>query len=467
MVQNENLRRIPAVDKLLNDSKIKDLIANKGVNLVKFAIRKAIDDARSKMLSGEVVASQEEIICIIKNIVESISTPSLRSVLNGSGIILHTNLGRAPLGEALLDEVSEVLKGYSNLEFNLDKGARGERNAHAAPIIRYLTGAEDVIVVNNNAAAVMFLLTAFGRGKESIVSRGELIEIGGSFRIPDIMETSGSKMVEVGATNKTKVSDYEKVINENSAILFKAHRSNYVIKGFTEEVSISELAELGKKHNVISIYDIGSGLLRKVDNNALKDEPDVREAIDAGVDIVCFSGDKLLGGGQAGIIAGKKKYIDILKKHPMLRALRVCKTTLAILETACSYYLDDEKLFKNNILFSTLAKKEDTIKNSASLLKQALLDLDINSEISQSEGLYGGGTLPDLKLNSYQVKIDISKLLKTNKNCGKTIFDQLLLTEKPLLTNLKSGNVYIDMLCVNDSDILTIANCVKKVMDRI
>lgn len=458
MSQNDTFRKIPAVDKLLASAEVKVLIERTSENLVKFAIRKVIDDARLKMMSGIQIPSHQEILFNIETVVNSIFQPSLRSVFNGSGIILHTNLGRAPLGETLLSEVTGVLKGYNNLEFNLQKGSRGERNAHAAPIIRYLTGAEDVIVVNNNAAAVLFLLTAFGKRKEAIVSRGELIEIGGSFRIPDIMKASGSKMVEVGATNKTKVIDYENAISDKTAILFKAHRSNYVIKGFTEEVSMKELAELGHKHNVMSIYDIGSGLLRKVDSEALKNEPDVREAIDAGVDIVCFSGDKLLGAGQAGIIAGKKKYIDVLKKHPLLRAFRVCKTTLAILERACSYYLDDNKLFKNNILFATLNKKDFEIKQSAELLKKSLFEVGIESVISESEGQYGGGTLPDLKLKSYQVKIQHAK------NSGKAIYNKLLTTTNPLLTNLKSGDVYVDMLCINDKDIPTIVSTIKEVI---
>lgn len=459
MTRNELLRQIPAVDKLLVEKEIKSLINQTNEVLVKYAVREVVTEARNEAVATGEIFSKEQIFKKIEVIVYHIFRPSLKSVLNGSGIVLHTNLGRAPLGAQLLDDVKEVLSGYNNLEFNLAKGRRGERNEHATSIIRHLTGAEDVIVVNNNAAAVMFLLSAFGKRRESIVSRGELIEIGGSFRIPDIMKVSGSKMVEVGATNKTKVSDYENAITNKTAILFKAHRSNYVIKGFTEEVSISELAALGKKHGVMTIYDIGSGLLRKVDSQALCDEPDVKEAIEAGVDIVCFSGDKLLGGGQAGIIAGKKCYIDVLKKHPLLRALRVCKTTIAILEKACSYYLDDEKLFKNNILFSILNKKEDEIRQSATMLKNALAELGVNSSVSPSEGQYGGGTLPDLKLKSYQVKLELDK-----KYSGKDLYHKLLLVDRPILTNLKSGNIYIDMLCINDCDIPNIAKSIWNIL---
>lgn len=462
MQQNDLFRKIPAIDKLLEMADVKLLIERTSENLVKHALRKTIDRCRESLKNGGEIPSHQQIMADVEAIVYEVYHPSLRPVLNGSGIILHTNLGRAPLGGELLKDVAEVLRGYNNLEFNLVKGSRGERNSHAAPIIRYLTGAEDVIVVNNNAAAVLFLLTAFGKRKESIVSRGELIEIGGSFRIPDIMKVSGSKMVEVGATNKTKVRDYEGAITDKTGILFKAHRSNFAIKGFTEEVSIAELAELGRKHSVMSIYDIGSGLLRKVDSDALKNEPDVKEAIDAGVDIVCFSGDKLLGGGQAGIIVGKKKYIDVLKKHPLLRALRVCKTTIAILEKACSYYLDDSQLFRKNILFATLRKSDSEIERSAQKLKTALAELGVNSFVTPSEGEYGGGTLPDLTLKSYEVHIDMETLKKKDKNIGKTVYNRLLLTDMPLLTNLRSGTIYVDMLCVNDEDIPVIANSIKR-----
>lgn len=459
MSQNNIFRKIPAVDKLLKNSQIVVLKERVGEGLTKYAIRSVVDTLRAMINNGEDFPQECEIISMIIEEADKIAKPALRSVLNGSGIVLHTNLGRAPLGEKLLSEVSEVLVGYNNLEFNLAKGRRGERNSHATSIIRYLTGAEDVVIVNNNAAAVLLILTAFGAGREAIVSRGELIEIGGSFRIPDIMKSSGCKMVEVGATNKTKVKDYEEAICDDTSILFKAHQSNYVIKGFTEEVSISELADIARRHNKISVYDIGSGLLRKVDAAALKSEPDVKEAIAADIDIVCFSGDKLLGAAQAGIIAGKKCYIDILKRHPLMRALRVCKTTLAVLETACRYYLDDEKLFKNNILFSTLNKKREDILSSANQLSEALRDRGVNSDVSQSDGQYGGGTLPDLTLPSYQVRVTPEGW------SGVELYHALLECSRPLLTNLKSGDIYVDTLCVQDNDIEKIADIITEVVE--
>ena len=271
------------------------------------------------------------------------------------------------------------------------------------------------------------------------------------------MAASDCKMVEVGATNKTKVSDYENAITEQTAMFFKAHQSNYVIKGFTQEVELEELVRLGKKHNIPVIYDIGSGLLRKVDEKALKSEPDVKQALSKGIDLISFSGDKLLGGPQAGIIAGKKKYIEQLKKAPMTRALRVGKTALAILETACSYYLNDKDLFKHNVLFRTLNKSIEEILETADLLKKELSSFDIKSEIVESKGKYGGGTLPDLEINSYSVKL----LPDNSKNTlAKKLYHKLLEQDHPILSNLKSGAIYFDVLTLEKAEIKNLASVI-------
>lgn len=458
----EELKNLPGVDKVLQLPEIKDLIEQYNLSLVTYVIRTVITNSRSQILQGKKAPQLNSLIGEIIKLCKKIADNSLKAVINASGIIIHTNLGRAPYGEKLLESTFNTLKGYNNLEFNLAKGSRGQRNDHASEILKYLTGAEDVVIVNNNAAAVMFILRSFARDKEAIVSRGELIEIGGSFRIPDIMAASDCKMIEVGATNKTKPQDYEKAINENTAMLFKAHQSNYVIKGFTQEVELEELVKIGKKHKIPVVYDIGSGLLRKVDEQALKNEPDVKQALASGIDLICFSGDKLLGGPQAGIIAGKKKYIDILKKEPMMRALRVGKTTLAILETACSYYLSDKDLFENNILFKTLSKPKNEILNTAELLKTALENVDIRSDIVDSKGKYGGGTLPDLELESFSVRL----LPKNADNkLAKKLYHQLLEQEDPILSNLKSGAIYFDVLTLENKEIDNIANSIKTAFD--
>ena len=363
---NSEFQKLPAVNKLLNSKNIKPLTEKHGSNLVKYCIREVLNNLRQKLKQHKQIPDTAEIEKIIISEINSLSKQSLKPVINATGVVVHTNLGRSPLGKHLLKESFDTLTAYNNLEFDLEKGKRGHRNTHASKLLKYLTGAEDVVVVNNNAAAVMFILSTFAKNKEVIISRGELIEIGGAFRIPDIMETSGAKMIEIGTTNKTKIKDYEKAITENTAIIFKTHKSNYTIKGFTKEASLKEIVELGKKTGIPTVYDIGSGLLRKVDNNALKNEPDVKQAINTGIDMVCFSGDKLLGGPQAGIIAGKKKYINILKNHPLMRVLRVGKTTLTMLETACKYYLNDNDLFTKNILFKTL-KRSINEKNKLQL----------------------------------------------------------------------------------------------------
>lgn len=453
----EGLRKLPGVDKLLHLSEIKNLIEQYHLGLVTYVIRAVIEACRNDILSGNTPLSNQEIIEEVYRLTKKIADKSLRPVVNASGIIIHTNLGRAPYGKHLLDSVFNTLQGYNNLEFNLLKGSRGQRNDHASEILKYLTGAEDVVVVNNNAAAVMFILRTFARNKEAIVSRGELIEIGGSFRIPDIMAASDCKMVEVGATNKTKPQDYEKAISKDTALLFKAHQSNYVIKGFTQEVDLPELVAIGKKNNIPVVYDIGSGLLRKVNEKALKNEPDVKQALASGIDMICFSGDKLLGGPQAGIIAGKKKYIDILKKEPMMRALRVGKTTLAILETACSYYLNDKDLFEHNMLFHTLNKPIAEIKQTAQELKEALDKYNICSKVVDSKGKYGGGTLPDMELDSYSVRL----LPEDSKNSlAKSLYHKLLEQKQPVLSNLKSGAIYFDALSLQDDDIADIAKTI-------
>ncbi len=446
----EGFRKLPGVDKLLHLSEIKNLIAQYHLGLVTHVIRTVINSCRNDILSGNPTLSKEEIIEEVFRLTKKIADKSLRPVINASGIIIHTNLGRAPYGRHLLNSVFEVLQGYNNLEFDLAKGSRGQRNDHASEILKFLTGAEDVVIVNNNAAAVMFILRTFARNKEVIVSRGELIEIGGSFRIPDIMAASDCKMVEVGATNKTKPQDYEKAITQDTALLFKAHQSNYVIKGFTQEVDIAELVAIGKKYQLPVAYDIGSGLLRKVNERALKNEPDVKQALESGIDLICFSGDKLLGGPQAGIIAGKKKYIDILKKEPMMRALRVGKTTLAILETACSYYLNDKNLFEHNVLFNTLNKSKEEIKEIAVLLKESLDKYDICSKIVDSKGKYGGGTLPDLELDSYSLKLMPED---SDNHLAKSLYHKLLEQEQPVLSNLKSGAIFFDALTLQKEDI--------------
>ncbi|NWF49674.1 MAG: L-seryl-tRNA(Sec) selenium transferase, partial [Ignavibacteriaceae bacterium] len=337
-MEKDELKKIPAVDKLLSHSsilKVKDLF---GSELITYSIRKVLDKERSNILEGKKSGSIEKIIEDVLQLAESIRGSSLKPVINATGIILHTNLGRAPLSKEILSEMAPILSGYSNLEFDLYKGKRGDRTDHIKELLKFITGAEDVLVVNNNAAAVFFVLKTFAEKKEVIISRGELIEIGGSFRMPEIMKASGTKMTEVGATNRTRLSDYENAITPNTRLIFKAHKSNYFIGGFSEEVSIEELSKLARKHNLILVYDVGSGLLKKPSNKKFSEEPDIRSCLKEGADLVTFSCDKLIGATQAGIIAGRKDLIKTLSKAPLMRTLRVDKFTIASLNVILKFY---------------------------------------------------------------------------------------------------------------------------------
>ncbi len=464
MPQSLEYQKIPAVDKLLNHQEIKLELLENNQALVVFCAQKVIDEIRLEIKKGKNCPELEIIISEIKKELDNISKANLKKVINSSGIIIHTNLGRAPFGRPLIDDALRNIEKYNNLEFDLKKGSRGHRDSHISEILKYLTGAEDVVVVNNNAAAVMLILRTLSKDKEVVVSRGELIEIGGAFRVPDIIEASDCKMVEVGTTNKTKLSDYEKVINENTAILLKTHKSNYSIKGFTAEVALQDLSVLGKKHNIPVVFDIGSGLLKKINHPALSDEPDVKQALSSGVDLLCFSGDKLLGGPQAGIIVGKKEYVSRIKKEPMMRALRVGKATLTLLESAARNYLNEEKLFKNNIFFKTLRQSDEVLKAKAEKLQSMLKENNIDCSIVDSIGQFGGGTLPDKELKSYAVKLIIDENNQKRSKIAERIYHQLLEQKVPVLSILKSANIYFDILTVDENEMQIISSELAKII---
>lgn len=459
----EELKKLPGIDKLLNLSETKSLIKRYGKELVTYSLRISISYYRDQIKNEKKAPSHIDIISRTSRIISEIANGSQKPVINASGIIIHTNLGRTPLGKELIKKTTSMLAGYSNLEFNLKTGKRSNRNVHASNILRFITGAEDILVVNNNAAAVILILNSFSKNKEVIVSRSELIEIGGSFRLPDIMKVAGCKMVEVGTTNKTRLSDYENAIKNNTALLFKAHKSNFNIKGFTEEAKLEELVSLGKKYNIPVVYDMGSGLLKKASKTALETEPDVRDALATGVDIVSFSGDKLLGGPQAGIIAGTSKMVGKLKKDPMMRALRVCKITLAFLENACRYYLDDNLLKEKNVFFQMLQRPKKELLANSELLKNELKKQNINSRIIKSFGQYGGGSMPDNTIDSYSVVIEPdTESRKKRSEFVKKMYLDLLSLEKPVLGILKQGEVHFDVLTIFQEDIIYIAKAISK-----
>ena len=360
MNKNMLYRSIPKVDVLLENQDIVTLIENHHRDVVVDVIREEIDKLRNFIKENDDVNLIEtKINNLIENIkisTEKVYSYNIKKVINGTGTILHTNLGRAIISKKHADYLSEVVTSYSNLEYNLEEGKRGERYSHFEKLICKITGAEAAMAVNNNAAAVMLVLSSMAAEREVIVSRGELVEVGGKFRIPDVMKSSNAHLVEIGTTNKTHLEDYEDAISENTGAFLKVHTSNFKILGFTESVSIEELCKLGREKDIPVIEDIGSGVLIDLSEYGLEYEPTVQDSIKAGVDVVSFSGDKLLGGPQAGIIVGKKKYIDKMKKNPLTRAFRIDKFTATILEMIFHEYLNEEDAIKNIPVLSLITK---------------------------------------------------------------------------------------------------------------
>lgn len=367
-------------------------------------------------------------------------SPGLKKVLNGTGTILHTNLGRAPLGKEAASRVLETVSGYCNLEYDLEDGCRGERCGQIENILCEITGAEAAVAVNNNAAALLLILCTLAQGGEVIVSRGELVEIGGQFRIPDVMKQSGAGLVEVGTTNRTRLSDYETAVTETTKAILKVHTSNYRIVGFTEETGIEQLTPLREKYGIPLIEDLGSGALLDLTKYGLPGEPNVQDALRRGADIVCFSGDKLLGGPQAGIIAGKKEYIEKMRSNPLFRALRIDKITAAFLETILLEYRSMERALVRIPTLRMLTQNEKEIAEDAAelkiLLEQAAFDAEIALYPCRSK--VGGGALPVTELPSMAVGIRPSKI------SAETLSRRLRRLPIPVVTRIEDENVLVD-----------------------
>jgi len=466
---NDILKKLPKIGDLLIHPEIENLITMFGKNLVLKSVREAVDDLREFLISSNLNAELKENIYKDELIKEAVRITlkklevnkaySLKKVVNATGVVLHTNLGRAPLPKEALENIYKIASGYSNLEYELDEGERGERYSHVRQLLIELTGAEDAMVVNNNAGAVLLCLSALSRGKEVIVSRGELIEIGGSFRIPEVMLQSGAKLVEVGTTNKTHLYDYERAINENTSLLLKVHTSNYKIIGFTSSVDRVDLKKLGEKYNLPLMEDLGSGVLVDLRKYGIPYEPTVQDSVKAGVDVVTFSGDKLLGGPQAGIVVGKKEIIDKIKKHPLNRALRIDKLTLSSLEAVLKIY------FEGNLdkipVIRMISKDMETLKEDAEKLANGLnsilnergraIVLDDLSEV-------GGGSLPGVELPTKVVALKIDGL------GPEKIAQRLRLAEIPVIGRIKRNQFLLDVRTMSDDDIKYTVDMVRKVL---
>ena len=451
------LHQLPSIEKLSNQPEISTLISECGRKVSIYSIRKVIHNCRTQFLNNNIpVPSMQDIVDKIKSTVSDLCETSYKPVINATGIILHTNLGRAPLGKDLLKSTKNSLTGYSNLEFDLKTGKRTNRLFHLTEKLKYLTGAEDAVVVNNNAAAVILVLNTLAKGRETVISRGELVEIGGSFRIHEIMEASDSKMVEIGTTNKTKPGDYQNALTPDTAILLKVHKSNYTISGFTEEVSIKELAKISKAHSIPLIYDQGSGLIERPEKFLAPSEPDVITALKEGADLVTFSGDKLLGGPQSGIIAGKKELIAKLINTPMMRALRADKFTITALSYVLDCYINHQKSSHSIPTLSLINSLPEDLKNKADLLSQKLSEHNIPNSIVENRGQCGGGTLPETYIPSYAVKI------KSNRSNGfaKELYHSLLNCDNPIVGILKKGELLFDVISIDKNELAKIAEII-------
>ena len=458
---------IPKIDSLFEDEYILSLVEEFNRDRVLNKLREELDEIRHDIKNKR---NRDLIINKIRFLGENVGVKlrreneyRLKKVVNATGTIIHTNLGRSPLNEEILENIRQVTVGYSNLEYDLEKGERGSRYDHLEDIICKISKAEAAMVVNNNAAALMLILSSVSKNKEIIVSRGELIEIGGSFRIPDVMEESGCRLVEVGTTNKTHLRDYQKAIGEDTAAILKVHTSNYKIQGFTSSVEAKELRDLCNRENILLIEDLGSGVLIDLSKFGLEHEPTVQESIESGIDIVCFSGDKLLGGPQSGIILGKKEYIDIMKSNPLTRAFRVDKFTISALEVVFRYYLDESKAIKKIPTLNMIAMDIEEIEGKGERMKDLLESIDNRLIVKLVDGYseVGGGSLPLEKIKSNLFSIDLPGVRSYR------LERQLRMLNTPIILRIYKDKLYMDLRTVANEEMEIVAKGFKEALDKI
>jgi L-seryl-tRNA(Ser) seleniumtransferase len=447
------LRNIPKVDKVMKWQAIRDLLEGYPRPVVVEAVRHGLEKLRGEALQGSATAEdfgEKAVTERVRSALERANSPGLRRVINGTGVILHTNLGRAPLSESLREAILEAAFSYSTLEFDLEKGARGSRAVHVEELVRRVTGAEAAIVVNNNAAAVLLALSSLAKGREVIVSRGELVEIGGSFRIPEVMEQSGAILREVGATNKTHLRDYRSAITPDTALLLKVHTSNFAIVGFTSEVSVEEMSGIGREASLPVMVDAGSGCFVDLAGRGIPGEHTVKDYLDAGADLVTFSGDKLLGGPQAGIIVGKRAFVEPMKKHPLLRALRVDKVTLAALEGTLRLYCD-ERLALSRIptLRMLTVSAEELSSRASALVRRMRRALPAGATLKTLAGVsqVGGGTFPLLELPTTLISISMTGIPP------QQLEERLRTATVPIIGRIGHGEYLLDPRTLFDRDI--------------
>jgi L-seryl-tRNA(Ser) seleniumtransferase len=464
--QKEALRNLPAVDSVLELSKSDPFFEEVPRSVLIRSIRSVLDNRRRQIIEQDPAQIDElladaAVVTGVKDLARQAQSLNLRATVNATGIVIHTNLGRSLLAETAIEHLCAVGRRYSNLEFDLDKGRRGSRYANVEDLICELSGAESAIAVNNNAGAVLLALETMAAGKKVIVSRGELVEIGGSFRIPDVMAKSGGILCEVGTTNRTHLRDYENAVDEQTALLLKVHKSNYSVVGFSAEVSLKDLVALGRKHRVPVMEDLGSGTFVDFSRYGLLKEPTVQESVSAGVDIITFSGDKLLGGPQAGLVVGKKACIDRIKKNPITRALRIDKLTLAALESTLRLYRDEEKAVQAIPTLRMMLQPIATLAEKAGRLKKMLESTGHKRLTVASLDLVsrpGGGSLPLLELPSKGLGVKIDGL------SANAIEKSLRLNSPPIIGRIEDDLYTMDMRTLQDDELETIRSAIETLL---
>lgn len=456
------LRLIPQVNELVESAEASGAAPGVPRQVLTEAAREVLERTRNAILSGDGPPSEEELshaaLCArVADEAARSMKPSMRAVINATGVVLHTNLGRSPLSEAALEAVKETSQGYCNLEYRVEEGERGSRQEHLEPLLRRLTGAEAAFVVNNNAAAVFLALAALARDREVVVSRGELIEIGDSFRLPDIMHQSGARLVEVGTTNRTRPSDYVNAIGPDTGMLMKIHPSNFRILGYAEEVSLEDLVALGRQHFVPVVEDMGSGCLVDLARAGLAGEHTARQSVAAGADLVTFSGDKLLGGPQAGIVVGSSEYVEALRRHPLARALRVDKMTAAALEATLLAYLDPERAWEELPALRMLSEPAASVRSRASRLKRSLESAGatgFTAEVVADVSRAGGGSLPLAEIPTYCLRLAHEAI------AAQELEARLRAGEVPVLARVKDDALLFDLRTVSDGEVRPLARAI-------
>ena len=444
-------RSLPSVSTLLESEAVRPLLERAPRAVVVEAIRRTIDAARSEPTRAP--GDEQAWAAAVSSVVDESTRPSLRRVINATGVVLHTNLGRAPLAQSAIDAITTVAAGFSNLEYDLARGVRGSRYVHCAALLRELSGAEDALVVNNCAGALVLALDTIAAGREALVSRGELVEIGGSFRIPDIMEKSGVRLVEVGTTNRTHLEDYRRAVGANTAAIVKVHRSNFALSGFVAEVPASELASLAADRGIPMLYDLGSGLLLSLDEFGLRGEPTAREALRTGASLVTMSGDKLLGGPQAGLILGRRDILDRIRGNPLTRSYRVDKLTLAALEATLSLYRDPERALREIPALAQLTCGLEPLRARAERIRSAVSASRVS--VLDSDASVGGGAFPTARIPSVALAIE---------GDADAIERRLRAGDPPVIARIADGHVILDVRTVFPSDDATLIRAIESAL---